>query len=451
MNRNYTNNINKTFPINTDDVEEIPTATVIVEINNNNNISKPSPSNRKLSENLPSKSPKNKNNSNSINKNNNNFDFDDSSQTGNNRKGNTNPSDNTNGLKLWPHQLREQVMRTFDRQPNEELANKFFDKHKWPVGLRETVFKGVRKVAIRFYIVDDSGSMITNDGKKPVANSVGVKKLVKCTRWSELSDTLLFLAEMSESLQAPTEFRLLNGADPVLVGLGDDEGESLKFLKEVLEEYPAGPTPLCTHINAVVREISLMSDALRGNGQKACVIIATDGESSDGNVAKALKPLASLPVLVVLRLCTDEQKVIDYWDGIDNQLEIDIDVLDDLKGDAQQVMLKNGWMTYAEPIHILREFGSAIKELDLIDESTLSSEQMRFVCAQLFLGGKVNGLPHPGADWNDFLSKVKTLNAKEPKVFCAIRNQMVPWIDISKLVKTYGKENGTSSSSCNIM
>jgi hypothetical protein len=45
---------------------------------------------------------------------------------------------------------------------------------------------------------------------------------------------MLFLAELSEALRAPSEFRLLNGADPIIVGMGDDRGESLKFLKEVL-------------------------------------------------------------------------------------------------------------------------------------------------------------------------------------------------------------------------
>ena len=34
------------------------------------------------------------------------------------------------------------------------------------------------------------------------------------------------------------------------------------------------------------------------------MIIATDGEASDGEVAKALKPLDRLPVLLILRLCT---------------------------------------------------------------------------------------------------------------------------------------------------
>ena len=95
---------------------------------------------------------------------------------------------------------------------------------------------------------------------------------------------------------------------------------------------------------------------------------------------------------------------MDYWNNIDSQLELDIDVIDDHMGDAREVMsmyhlmipianhriaivdkvnLKNGWLTYGAPIHRMREFGASMKEMDIIDESTLSSEQMRVICGYL--------------------------------------------------------------------
>lgn len=54
--------------------------------------------------------------------------------------------------------------------------------------------------------------------------------------------------------------------------------------------------------------------------------------------------------MVVLRLCTSEKEVIDYWDHIDGQLELNLDVLDDLIGEGEQIMKKNGWLNYSEPI-----------------------------------------------------------------------------------------------------
>jgi len=68
---------------------------------------------------------------------------------------------------------------------------------------------------------------------------------------------------------------------------------------------------------------------------------------------------------------------------IDQLLELEIDVLDDVVGDSKQVFAANPWLTYGDSVHKMREFGASIKEMDLIDETKLSSEQMRVVCAML--------------------------------------------------------------------
>ena len=78
--------------------------------------------------------------------------------------------------------------------------------------------------------------------------AIEFRRCIQCTRWAELTEALKFHAELSEHLRAPSEFRLLNGSDPVMVGLDDDNGESLAFAKEVLSEDPAGQTPLCHQV-----------------------------------------------------------------------------------------------------------------------------------------------------------------------------------------------------------
>lgn len=120
-------------------------------------------------------------------------------------------------------------------------------------------------------------------------------RVIKCTRWSELGMALNFHAALCDKLQSPAEFRLLNGADPVMVGLEyEEEGESLAFAHEVFAESPGGQTPLCQQIRMVVNCLMQLKDALNAINAKASLIIATDGEATDGNLADAMRPLKNV-------------------------------------------------------------------------------------------------------------------------------------------------------------
>ena len=192
-----------------------------------------------------------------------------------------------------------------------------------------------------------------------------------------------FHAGLAEAICLPTEFRLLNGSPPIILGRGDPSGAGHQALLALLDASPGGLTPLCRHIREVTEQIKLLETQLRANAQRAVIIIATDGESSDGDLLAAMRPLLSLPVFVVVRLCTDEAHVCEYWSKIDEQLELEMDVLDDLIGEAGEIAAYNKWLTYGEPLHRLREWGSSLKEMDRLDEEKLSSEQMRAVVAML--------------------------------------------------------------------
>lgn len=271
---------------------------------------------------------------------------------------------------------------------DQKAAKQYLTDQGWPVGLQEAMIKSCLKMPVRFFICDDSGSMLTNDGHR-IVGCKNKTKLITCTRWSEVCASLMFHAEFSEAARAPSEFRLLNNAEPVLVGKGDDEGAGFELIKEILEDSPGGQTPICAQVNEVVAKIKAMEDSLRAQNQRAAVVICTDGISTDGNVADALKPLEDLPVWVVVRLCTDDEELIDYWNNIDEDLELEMDVLDDIEGEAKEIRAVNPWLHYGEPLHRLREFGAAIKEMDLIDEAPLSSEQMSAIVVHLTGSGNV--------------------------------------------------------------
>jgi hypothetical protein len=62
-----------------------------------------------------------------------------------------------------------------------------------------------------------------------------------------------------------------------------------------------------------------MEGFLRATNGKVVVVIATDGESSDGPLAPEMAKLKDLPVHVVVRLCTDEEQICNYWNSIDSE------------------------------------------------------------------------------------------------------------------------------------
>jgi hypothetical protein len=46
----------------------------------------------------------------------------------------------------------------------------------------------------------------------------------------------------------------------------------------------------------------------------------------------------------VVRLCTDEGSVVEYWNGIDTELELEMDVLDDLSGNSYLQFAVTVWL-----------------------------------------------------------------------------------------------------------
>lgn len=185
-----------------------------------------------------------------------------------------------------------------------------------------------------------------------------------------------FLAQMANAGMIPTEFRCLNDHNPVLLGAPGSEAAFDNFMKFLDSSSPGGATPLCRHIAEIAGQIKAMEPQLRANNHNVALIIATDGEATDGDLASILKTLQGLPVWAVVRLCTNEDHVVSYWESVDSQLEFNLEIIDDLKGEAVAINKLNPWFTYAEPLHLLRQFGVSVKVFDYLDERSLSDDEM---------------------------------------------------------------------------
>lgn len=61
------------------------------------------------------------------------------------------------GIKHWPSGLREKLIQTFKKPPNERRGGEYLARYEWPEGLKSTIFKSCKKIPLRFFIIDDSG------------------------------------------------------------------------------------------------------------------------------------------------------------------------------------------------------------------------------------------------------------------------------------------------------
>ena len=69
-------------------------------------------------------------------------------------------SSNFQPVKPWPSSLRNKIAQSLKAKQNEAGAREFLSRHLWPSGLRDALIKSCKKLPLRFFIVDDSGSMI---------------------------------------------------------------------------------------------------------------------------------------------------------------------------------------------------------------------------------------------------------------------------------------------------
>ena len=188
---------------------------------------------------------------------------------------------------------------------------------------------------------------------------------------------------------------------------------------------------MCKQLLDVIEQIRCMEYELRQSGKNALLIIMTDCESTDGNIVDVLKPLEGMPLQIIIRMCTDERAVQEYWHNINAQLDLDIYVLDHMDIEAVEVMENNSWLTYAEPLHRMREFGM-IPALNYLDYRQLTRTEIKSV-VELLVGQSLH--PDPEADWPAFVDAVATAVPSLPVVYCPVCNEVRPWVNIDQLAR----------------
>jgi hypothetical protein len=321
----------------------------------------------------------------------------------------------------------------------------------FPRGLAAELGRTRSVYPVRFWILDNSGSMMANDGC-----SIRGSTSVQCTRWAELQETVNYHANLAGVLQATSIFRMLN--DPgVRVGpqefsiadSGKNYMEEIKNVRKIMQHSkPFGSTPLTMHLVEVAQRIAVTESKMRKKGLEAVVIIATDGlpTSPEGHTSdelndefiQALQHLQTLPVWVVIRLCTDEKEVVDFYNELDRLLELPIEVLDDFFAEAKEIQKYNKWLNYGMPLHRCREVGYQHRIFDMLDERPLNKDEFKEFCESLFGPNYFSTAPDIHEDFNGFVALLSKILKNEKPQFNPVTKKMQPWIDIKALKHTFG-------------
>ena len=223
-----------------------------------------------------------------------------------------------------------------------------------------------KKVEYYGIIADDSGSMATHDGEKIVkGEGIGT------TRFEEMCIPIFEEYSLFRNCNIPSSFITLNNGTINIDNNSCQENE----LKSLLTS-PNGGTPLGEKLNEFLNNIRLIE------GQKK-LIIYTDGVPNESNqtIIRLLNRLLELKTSITIRLCTDDRSIINYWNNIDNNLEIDIDIVDSYFSEKKEVNNKNPQINYTYHVHKLREYGVVNGMFDKMDEIKLEQNSINFINA----------------------------------------------------------------------
>lgn len=320
-------------------------------------------------------------------------------------------------------------------------------------GLIHSIQRNKDSFPLRIWVVDNSFSMTKFDGHSLQQTKNRVKSH-DCSRWDEIVGTVTYHARTAALLEAPTTFRLLNTAIDGTKDFGVAERgpehthEDLEaVMATMLRVRPDGRTPLTERVTEIAARIESMKDGLRSKGQKAVVVLATDGLPTDPSgrptsaekdaFKDALRRMEGLPVWVVIRLCTDDEAVVNFYNNIDSHLELSLDVLDDFYAEALEVYEHNKWLNYALPLHRMREMGFYHKLFDLIDERPLTKDELPEFFRLLYGADVLDGLPDPQLEWKKFLERIDQVTSTQPMQWNPVKMRMTPWVRIKRLDQTY--------------
>lgn len=356
------------------------------------------------------------------------------------------------------------------------------------IGLARTLIKNTDDFPARIWLVDNSASMNSADGHRVVQNTDHKVSNICCTRWEEVTATLMWHASFSIKMEAPTAVRLIQAPSmgfPQQVGIASavnvEESADLSRLAQMLHQQPAGggggPLP---HLLEIVHTCLKSSTRLLGRHKSLAILYVTDrlpvdedgreGEHATTRFLETLNLLQGSSVFVVIRLSTDDQRVVDFYNDLDRRMDavtkqpklygedcisghnLHLDVLDDFVSEAAAVHEHNPWLNYAYPLHLCRESAVQFPVFDALNDRPLQMDELVEFLTLLFdrnqYAWALQPLPNPQTQYADFRAEVLDMNRKAGSVYDPIKRRSALWIDIHQLDRIYGGQVTSACTSC---
>lgn len=230
----------------------------------------------------------------------------------------------------------------------------------------EWFLSDILNVDMRYYILDDSGSMEMSDGE--IYNEA-TGKMIKDSRYNEMKSSVTPNFNICASAKIRSLFSTLN------TGSVEINPDSTKTQKDYQNEFSQitrttnGATPL-------LADLESLKEHMKQTPGKKFLVIYSDGVSSDGDITNVLIEIQKMNVNIVIRLCTDEQSVVDYWEQLDAIPELKLDIIDSYEDEKISIAKKNPSLNYTYHFHRLREFGLTMGEIEKLDEISLTEGQI---------------------------------------------------------------------------
>jgi hypothetical protein len=323
----------------------------------------------------------------------------------------------------------------------------------FPYGLSRFVGEEDRTIALRVFVLDNSGSTAAPDGAFLDTQAKGGMAMLSCSRWEVIKRTAIQQAIMNAKIGTPCEFVLLNppkrhGDEAFQEGVhfaivdpsrGDLE-EQLMVLEKMLNRARLiDRTSLGQRLSEVHERVKQHFSRISAKGLRCIVAVFTDGLpacTGGTETADIVKNLVILEVrrlthelncFVVMRLVTRERKVVEYFRRLEGEQDLDLKVVSDFESEARDMQRHgNSWLTYSPFLHAVREGGTFTRHLDALKERALEPLEVQALAGRLMRLPE-DDEPLPG-DSIDFFQVVRMRLREMQEVYDPLRRRMVPCI-----------------------